>query len=68
VSRYALGVLTAHAAGLDASGITPARSAASPVPRPRDVRLLTPRADRELESRARPISELLVPASRNRRA
>jgi dTDP-4-dehydrorhamnose reductase len=68
VSRYALGVLTAAAAGLDASGITPARSAASPVPRPRDVRLLTPRADRELESRARPISELLVPAPGNGRA
>jgi dTDP-4-dehydrorhamnose reductase len=60
VSRYALGVLLALRHGLDPSAIVPTPSAASPAPRPRDLRLLTPRADRELRTRARPISAVLA--------
>lgn len=59
VSRYALGVLLALRHGLDPSAIVPALSASAPVPRPRDLRLLTPRADRELRTRPRPISAVL---------
>ena len=59
VSRYALGVLLALRHGVDPRAITPAPSAASPAPRPRDLRLLTPRADRELRTRARPVSAVL---------
>lgn len=59
VSRYALGVLLAVRAGLDPRGIEPVPSAASPAPRPRDLRLLTPRADTALRTRARPISAVL---------
>jgi dTDP-4-dehydrorhamnose reductase len=59
VSRYALGVLLAVRAGLDAGAIVPAPSASAPAPRPRDLRLLTARADRELRTRARPISAVL---------
>ena len=62
VSRYALGVLLALRAGLDPSAIVPIPSASSPAPRPRDLRLLTPRADRELRTRARPVSAVLFPA------
>ncbi|MBW3656828.1 MAG: sugar nucleotide-binding protein [Gemmatimonadetes bacterium] len=62
VSRYALGVLLATRHGLNPAGITPVPSASSTVPRPRDLRLLTPRADRELRSRARPVSAALFPA------
>jgi dTDP-4-dehydrorhamnose reductase len=61
VSRYALGVLLATRHGLNPAGITPVPSASSPVPRPRDLRLLTPRADRELRTRARPVSAALFP-------
>lgn len=61
VSRYALGVLLALRHGLDPSAITPVPSAATPAPRPRDLRLLTPRAERELRTRARPISAVLFP-------
>jgi dTDP-4-dehydrorhamnose reductase len=61
VSRYALGVLIALRHGLDPSAITPAPSAAAPAPRPRDLRLLTQRADRELRTRARPVSAVLFP-------
>ena len=61
VSRYALGALLAARHGLDARRIVPALNRAFPEPRPRDLRLLTPRADRELSTRARPISEVLVP-------
>ncbi|MDB4948513.1 MAG: dTDP-4-dehydrorhamnose reductase [Gemmatimonadetes bacterium] len=60
LSRYALGLLVAAHEGLDPAAITPALSAASPSPRPRDLRLLTARADRALRTRARPISELLL--------
>ena len=59
VSRYALGVLLALRHGLDARGITPIPSAASSAPRPRDLRLLTTRADRELRTRVRPVSSVL---------
>jgi dTDP-4-dehydrorhamnose reductase len=61
VSRYALGVLLATRHGLSPAGITPVPSASSPVPRPRDLRLLTPRADAELRTRARSISAALFP-------
>lgn len=61
VSRYALGVLLALRHGVDPSVIAPAPSAAAPSPRPRDLRLLTPRADRELRTRARPVSAILFP-------
>jgi dTDP-4-dehydrorhamnose reductase len=61
VSRYALGVLLALRHGLDPSAIIPALSASAPAPRPRDLRLLTPRADRALRTRARPISAVLFP-------
>ena len=63
LSRYALGVLVALRHGLDPSAIVPAPSAASPSPRPRDLRLLTPRADRELRARARPVSAVLFDSS-----
>lgn len=59
VSRYALGVLLAVRHGLDPRGIEPVPSATSPAPRPRDLRLLTTRADGELRTRARPISAVL---------
>lgn len=59
VSRYALGVLLALRHGLDPRAIVPAPSASSPAPRPRDLRLLTPRADRMLRTRARPVSAVL---------
>jgi dTDP-4-dehydrorhamnose reductase len=59
VSRYDLGVMLARRHGLDADAIIPARSSESPTPRPRDLRLLTTRADRELRVRARSISEVL---------
>ena len=60
LSRYALGLLVAAHEGLDPAGITPARSADFPVPRPRDLRLLTTRADRALTTRARPISQVAM--------
>ncbi|HEV2130755.1 MAG TPA: sugar nucleotide-binding protein [Longimicrobiaceae bacterium] len=63
LSRYALGTLIAAHERLDAAGITPARSADAPGRRPRDARLLTTRADAALQTRARPISTLLLPSS-----
>jgi dTDP-4-dehydrorhamnose reductase len=62
MSRYALGVLLAGVLGMPAGGLTPAASSESPEPRPRDLRLLTGRADRALRSRARPISHALAAA------
>jgi dTDP-4-dehydrorhamnose reductase len=59
VSRYALGVLLALRHSLNPSAIIPAPSASSSAPRPRDLRLLTPRADHELRTRARPVSAVL---------
>ncbi|MGB0385814.1 MAG: SDR family oxidoreductase [Ardenticatenaceae bacterium] len=59
-SRYALGLLVAAHEGLDASGITPALNSSSGKPRPRDLRLLTTRADQSLPTVARPISMLAL--------
>jgi dTDP-4-dehydrorhamnose reductase len=59
VSRYTLGVLVARWHGVDDDAIVPARSRGAGLQRPRDLRLLTTRADRELRARARPISEVL---------
>ncbi len=61
VSRYTLGVLVARRHGVDADAIVPARSRGAGLQRPRDLRLLTTRADRELRTFARPISEVLSP-------
>lgn len=60
ISRYALGLLIARRYALDPAGIIPAPHANSPTPRPRELRLLTPRADRLLRTRARPISAVLT--------
>lgn len=62
VSRLTLGALIARRFGLDASTLVPALNRDHPAPRPRDLRLLTLRADRELQTRARTITEALVPA------
>jgi dTDP-4-dehydrorhamnose reductase len=62
VSRFTIGTLIARRFGLDASLLTPALNATHPVPRPRDLRVLTLRADRELTTRARTITAALVPA------
>lgn len=58
LSRYALGLLVAASLGLSAEGITPTLGRATGARRPRDLRLLTTRADRELSARARPLSEV----------
>jgi dTDP-4-dehydrorhamnose reductase len=60
VSRYALGALVALRNGVDPAAIVPALNREFAEPRPRDLRLLTARADRELRTRARPISEVLL--------
>lgn len=58
MSRYALGVLIAAALGLPADRIVPAWSATASERRPRDLRLLTGRADAALATRARPVAAL----------
>lgn len=60
ISRYALGLLIARRFALDPAGIIPGRHAESPSPRPRDLRLLTTRADRSLGTKARPVSLVLA--------
>jgi dTDP-4-dehydrorhamnose reductase len=60
LSRYALGLLIAARYGLDPGGIVPAPSAASPAPRPRDLRMTTARADAALRTRARGASEVMT--------
>ncbi|HKP76604.1 MAG TPA: SDR family oxidoreductase [Longimicrobiaceae bacterium] len=60
VSRYTLGVLVARHHGTHPDDIVPTRSRGAGLQRPRDLRLLTTRADRELRSRPRPISEVLA--------
>lgn len=60
VSRYALGLLIAMHAGVDPVDLGAARSRESPTARPRDLRLLTTRADRALRTRPRPVSALLA--------
>jgi dTDP-4-dehydrorhamnose reductase len=61
LSRYALGLLLAAHHGLPAERLVPALSRTSPAPRPRDLRLLTTRADARLRTRAWPISRHLAP-------
>lgn len=60
VSRYTLGVLVARRHGADPAAIVPAVSRGAGLARPRDLRLLTPRADRELRARPRAIAEVLA--------
>jgi dTDP-4-dehydrorhamnose reductase len=60
VSRFALGVLVARRNRLDAGAIVPALNRTLEHHRPRDLRLTTARADAELRTRARPISEALL--------
>jgi dTDP-4-dehydrorhamnose reductase len=62
LSRFAIGGLVAVAAGLDPRGLKGAFSRDQPDPRPRDLRLLTTRADRTLGRRARGLSEVLAMA------
>lgn len=59
VSRYTMGTLIAAHLGLSAAPLRPSSLAASPTRRPGDLRLLTARADRELRTRARPVSALV---------
>ena len=59
ISRYALGLLLVAQRGGDPKQLAPSRG---PGDRPRDVRLLTTRADREITVRARPISEAFAMA------
>jgi dTDP-4-dehydrorhamnose reductase len=61
LSRYALAVLLAHRFGIGPSVVTPGLNRAFTPPRPRDLRMGTARADRELRARARPVSEALFP-------
>lgn len=63
VSRFTLALLLAHPHGLQGR-VTPALNRTFTPRRPRDVRLLTTRADRELRTRARPIGEALHPPER----
>jgi dTDP-4-dehydrorhamnose reductase len=67
VSRFALGTIIAAGFGLNPDALAAGRAADFPEPRPRDLRLLTRRADRELLTRAHPISAA-VSAHRDRRA
>lgn len=60
LSRYALGLLIAAHEGLDPAPIKAALNGSSASPRPRDLRLLTHRADRMLSTVARPISMLML--------
>ncbi|HEX5725104.1 MAG TPA: sugar nucleotide-binding protein [Longimicrobiaceae bacterium] len=61
VSRFTLGVLLARRHGLDAGLLVPVLSRTADSPRPRDLRLLTTRADAELRTRPRPVSAVLHP-------
>jgi dTDP-4-dehydrorhamnose reductase len=56
MSRYTLGTLIAGVFGLRPATLRPALSPPAPDLRPRDLRLLTARADRELPTRARSIA------------
>lgn len=62
LSRYALGVLLAGWLGRSPAPLVPTLSSDHPGPRPRDLRLLTRRADAALRARARPISQALAEA------
>ncbi|HYJ78264.1 MAG TPA: sugar nucleotide-binding protein, partial [Longimicrobiaceae bacterium] len=63
VSRYALAALLALRHGIDPRQVKPALNRDFHERRPRDLRLLTARADRELRTRVRPISEALFGAT-----
>lgn len=56
LSRYSIGLLIAARLGLPAAPIVPGWSGDSPEPRPRDLRLLTTRADRALATRPTAVS------------
>jgi dTDP-4-dehydrorhamnose reductase len=66
LSRYTIGLLVAALFGEDALRLTAGDSATSPTPRPRDLRLLTRRADVELLTRARSIGAAVADALNNR--
>jgi dTDP-4-dehydrorhamnose reductase len=63
VSRYTLATLLAVRHGIQTRVVSALNREFTPR-RPRDLRLLTPRADGELRTRARPISEALFPPGR----
>lgn len=62
LSRFALGSLIATALRLPTDRLRWGVGRDSPEPRPRDLRLLTPRADAALATRARPISVVAAEA------
>ncbi len=64
LSRHALAVLLALRFGVDPRAVVPGLNRGFTPPRPRDLRLSTARADRELATRARPISEVLFAPAR----
>lgn len=64
VSRHELGRLLAQACGLDPSGIPAARSAESPVRRPRNCALAVDRAQRLLTTRLRGVRQVLADLGR----
>lgn len=64
LSRYGIGLLVAAHEGLSPAGLVPALSRDHAAPRPRDLRLLTARADRALGTRARPLGAVMVPRAR----
>lgn len=64
VSRHELGGLLARACGLDPAGIAAARSAESPVPRPRNCALDSGRAQAMLATRLRGVREVLADLGR----
>jgi len=62
VSRFSLGMMLAVRHGLDTALLHPTLSRShTGEPRPRDLRMLTTRADRELSTRPRPVSQVLFP-------
>lgn len=63
LSRYTIGALVAAALRLPVDRLLSGRSPEGESARPRDVRLLTIRADRALTHRARPISEAAAAAA-----
>jgi dTDP-4-dehydrorhamnose reductase len=63
LSRYDLGVCIARHAGLDPAAITAASSRGQAVPRPRDLRLTTARADAALPTPSRSVRTLFPESS-----
>lgn len=68
LSRYAIGALAAASAGLSAAALRAGRSQDAGVRRPRDVRLLTGRAEATLSRRSRTLSEAAAEALASRLA